>query len=351
MISFRAAYLEQLNSPLRISKVTLRNYLAPSQVLVKMESIGICGSQLLEIAGKKGNSRFLPHMLGHEGVGIVVECGASVSKVSRGDRVVLHWRKSGGLEGPPAEFDLPDGTVIRSGPVSTFSEMSVVSENRVTKIPGDIDSALATFLACGLSTGVGAIDKEINLRLGDSVLIFGAGGVGLSAALAAHLKGAGKLTVVDSNIKKQSLVEKIPNANFIDSSQKTWTDDARTLCPSGYEVVVEATGSDDIRRKALSFVSGRGTLVILGQGAGSDMIDLGDQSMAFGSNGTRVIFSQGGFFEPEIDFPRYATVLGQNSALLEPLISISLGGLDLVNPLIQELSLGGVGRPILRLSQ
>ena len=349
VIEFRVAFLEKLNDSLKISKVALPNALLPGQVLVKLQSFGVCGSQLLEISGKKGNARFIPHMLGHEGVGIVVECGDLVSTVQEGDRVVLHWRKGTGIEGPPAEYLLPDGRKLGSGPISTFGEMTVVSENRLTVIPSDIGSTLATLLGCGLSTGLAAVDKEVQLRLGDSVLVFGAGGVGMSAAIGSALKGAGTLVVADSNSQKASPVANIPGARFTCTAEEGWEAGVRSASPQGFDVVVEASGSPDVRKIATAFLAASGQLVVLGQGDGEEMVELGPQKLAFGSNGGRVIFSQGGGFQPDLDIPKYARKLANFPNLVEAISHSYSGPLEGVNDAIGMLREGKVGRPILNL--
>src|ERR1700733_10708891 len=92
-----AAILVQQNTPLALQEIEIPR-LSVGQVLVKLICSGICGSQIGEINGAKGPDRFLPHLLGHEGTGEVVECGEGVRRVKPGDKVVLHWRKGAGLE-------------------------------------------------------------------------------------------------------------------------------------------------------------------------------------------------------------------------------------------------------------
>src|SRR5262245_51819520 len=131
----QAAILEQLNSPLRLAQVTPED-LQYGQVLVRVIASGICGAQLQEIAGYKGNAKYLPHLLGHEGCGIVEATGPYVQRVKPNDRVVMHWRKASGIEAAPARYRL-NGKQIGGGPVTTFCEQAVVSENRITAVPQD----------------------------------------------------------------------------------------------------------------------------------------------------------------------------------------------------------------------
>jgi len=91
---FKAAILEELKSPLVVAEIDLPEKLSFGQVLVKVHYSGICGAQINEIEGVKGPDKFLPHLLGHEGSGSVIEIGEGVKNVKPGDKVVMHWRQS-----------------------------------------------------------------------------------------------------------------------------------------------------------------------------------------------------------------------------------------------------------------
>src|SRR5690349_20403357 len=113
-----AAILENLNAPLVLEQIEVPT-LDVGQVLVQIHNSGICGAQLGEIAGVKGSDKFLPHLLGHEGGGEVVDTGPGVTQVQKGDHVVLHWRKGSGIQAKPAKYQWGD-RVVNSGWVTTF---------------------------------------------------------------------------------------------------------------------------------------------------------------------------------------------------------------------------------------
>src|SRR5205085_1516008 len=102
-------------------------------VLVRIEHSGICGKQIDEITGRQGEDRFIPHLLGHEGGGEVLEIGPGVKKVKPGDRVVMHWVKGSGIDSPPPRFSYK-GQVLSAGWVTTFSSHTIASENRLTPV-------------------------------------------------------------------------------------------------------------------------------------------------------------------------------------------------------------------------
>ena len=107
----KAAILEQINTPLTIREVQ-PTPLKVGQVYVKVLTSGLCGAQLHEIRGHKGNAKFLPHLMGHEGCGIVKEVGPGVTTVQEGDKVVMHWRPGSGIESDFPQYVLDDGKKI-----------------------------------------------------------------------------------------------------------------------------------------------------------------------------------------------------------------------------------------------
>ncbi len=193
----KAVVLEELNQPLTLREVGLTE-LKFGQVLVKVLVSGLCGSQLREIKGHKGNEKFLPHLMGHEGCGIVESVGIGVTTVRPGDKVVMHCHLGSGIDSPLPSYTL-DGKTISSRKVTTLSEFSIVSENRVTKINLQTPSVLAAMLGCSLTTALGIVDNECELKFGESVAIIGCGGVGLNLIQAARMKNASPIYGVDVN--------------------------------------------------------------------------------------------------------------------------------------------------------
>ena len=151
--NIKAAVLFEIGKPLQIREIT-SNPLKKGQVLIKILYSGICRSQLMEVQGLRGDDKWLPHLLGHEGSGIVEAIGEGVTKVKPGDEVILTWIKSSGLEADYAIYNYKD-SVINSGAVTTFSNYSIVSENRVVKKPVNIPFDLAILFGCALPTGAG----------------------------------------------------------------------------------------------------------------------------------------------------------------------------------------------------
>ena len=133
-IKSKAAILRSVNKPLDINIIYIPTNLKKGQVLVKMIYSGICGSQLGEIKGIKGRDKYLPHLLGHEGIEKVIKVNTKVKKVKKRDIVLLHWMPSSGINSEtPIYFDKKKQK-INAGYVTTFNEYAIISENRLTKI-------------------------------------------------------------------------------------------------------------------------------------------------------------------------------------------------------------------------
>ena len=140
-----AAILEQINQPLAIYHDIETPQLKAGQVLVKIHYAGLCHSQLMESRGGRGEDKYLPHMLGHEGVGEVVELGAAVNKVAVGEQVVLGWIKGEGLDAGGSVYQQGQRS-INAGAVTTFSNYAVVSENRLVTLPKNFNQKTAVLL-------------------------------------------------------------------------------------------------------------------------------------------------------------------------------------------------------------
>ena len=199
----QAAILTETGKPLVLADVVVPD-LKPGQVLVEIAYSGACGTQVAEWRGEKGRDPWLPHCLGHEGTGIVLDVGTKVSKVQAGDKVVLSWIKGQGIEAGGSVY-LWDNKEINAGAVTTFQRHAVVSENRLTLVPDGLALDLAVLLGCAAPTGMGSVLNVLKVCPGDSIAVFGAGGVGLNAILAAALSGASTIIGIDPVSSRRDL--------------------------------------------------------------------------------------------------------------------------------------------------
>jgi len=335
----KAAVLTELNKPLELSEVET-GALRYGQVLVKVLVSGICGSQLQEIAGYKGNRP--PHLLGHEGCGIVHEVGVGVTRVKEGEKVVMHWRKAAGLESEPPRYIL-DRREITSGRVTTFSELAICSENRLTPVPHDSDPELCALLGCGLSTAFGTLERDANLKPGESVLVIGVGGLGCNLIKVARLMGANPIFGFDIIEQKITLAQLMGAT----SCHYVWPGLERHMNfhgISGFDVVIETSGDPHAISRGLMALNPGGRFIMVGQPPPQTDVTLSCARHMFDGEGKTIKATQGGGFQPHLDIPRYLKLRQR----LEPghIITHRMK-LDDINDAIELVRDGGAGRIII----
>ena len=337
----KAAILFELNSPLLLENIDLTP-LELGQVLVKITKSGLCGAQLQEIKGLKENARFLPHLLGHEGCGIVEEIGEGVTTVKRGDKVVLHWRKTNGIESNFPKYKW-NGRTITGGKITTLSEYSVVSENRMTKVDDSVSDDFCALLGCGLSTGLSVVNKEANIKFGESVLILGAGGVGLNCILAANLSNAYPIVAIDINNIKKDLIKKNGGTLFTTNEVNKAFDFIQSI-----DCIIDTTGDYDLVSKCLPFLSEQGRCIFVAQPKQFSSLNIINPIRFFSSNGITFKTTQAGGFCPQIDIPKYINLFKNNKIDTNKIIT-DYYNLEDINEAVIKLKLGNSGRIMINL--
>ena len=335
----KAAVLEKLNYPLAIREV-FPTELLPGQVYVKVLASGLCGAQLHEIRGHRGNEKFLPHLMGHEGCGIVKEVGPGVTTVKEGDKVVMHWRPGSGIESEFPKYHLGE-KIISSGKCTTLSEFSIVSENRLTKVPHDTPTVLAAMLGCSLTSAMGIIDNECNLKFGESVAIIGCGGVGLNLIQAAKMKNAYPVYGVDINDKMFDLTHQIGVDIF--------TCDLEFI-PHKVDVILDTTGVPEVISKAFDKLAPSGRLIMVGQPAPGTDLNIFNPLSMFDGQGKSIRASQGGGTKPDEDIPRYIKLANREMLDFNTLHTDTFA-LDNINDAFDLLKTGNAGRIIIKIGE
>ena len=335
----KAAVLEKLNYPLAIREI-FPTQLLPGQVYVKVLASGLCGAQLHEIRGHKGNGKFLPHLMGHEGCGIVKEIGPGVTTVKEGDKVVMHWRPGSGIESEFPKYHLGE-KIISSGKCTTLSEFSIVSENRLTKVPHDTPTVLAAMLGCSLTSALGIIDNECNLKFGESVAIIGCGGVGLNLIQAAKMKSAYPVYGVDINDKMFDLTHQIGVDIF--------TCDLEFI-PHKVDVILDTTGVPEVISKAFDKLAPSGRLIMVGQPAPGTDLNIFNPLSMFDGQGKSIRASQGGGTKPDEDIPRYIKLANREMLDFNTLHTDTFA-LDNINDAFDLLKTGNAGRIIIKIGE
>ena len=300
-----AAILVQQRQPLVLDEVELPP-LGFGQVLVDIRVSRICGSQIGEIDGVKGPDRWLPHLLGHEGGGVVQEVGPEVRHLKPGDRVVLHWRPGAGIESRGPVYRWGQRTA-NAGCITTFNRYSVVSENRLTVVPPDTDFEVCSLLADTLTTGFGVINNDAHVKLGESVVIIGCGGIGLGVVLGAKLAGAHPIVAVDLHDHKLAKAREFGATHTINSTGHDFVTAVRDILGGvPPDVVVDGTGLPAVLEKAFPLAAASGRVVIFGVMAHDRKLSLNTLPLHFGKQLTG---SHGGSSRPAEDIPRYLRMM------------------------------------------
>ena len=342
----RAAILVELHKPLVVDEVALPERLEPGQVLVELAYSGICGSQLGEIDGAKGEDRFLPHLLGHEGSGTVLEAGPDVRQVKPGDKVVLHWRKGPGIESAVPSYSWR-GKKLNAGWLTTFNRHAVVSENRVTAIPPDSDMEVAALFGCAVTTGFGVVQNNARIGADESVVVFGAGGVGLNIVQAAALRGARPVIAVDLFDNRLALARQMGATHTINSGREDARAKIRQIGGSaGVDVFVDNTGQPAVIEMGYELTGPRGRVILVGVPRKGNDIRIHTLPLHFGKVLTG---SHGGEAQPGEDIPRYHALFRSGRIKLRELITDRFA-LDDINRAIAGMRDGSVsGRCLVKL--
>ena len=343
-MKFTAAILHESKKPLIVDQIENRP-LEVGQVLVQIHRSGICGAQINEINAVKGPDRFLPHLLGHEGGAIVMEIGPGVTHVTPGDHVCMHWRKGQGIHAQGAKYNW-NGKTINSGWVTTFTEYSVVSENRVTPIPKDTTFENAALMGCAVTTALGTAKNDAKLSIGESVVIFGVGGIGLCLVQAAALLSAHPIIAVDLKDEKLAMARKFGATHTINSAEQDPEGAIREIISDGPEVVFETTGITKLIETSYNVSAKKGRIVCVGVPSHDQDITIHSLKLHFGKILTGC---EGGQTEPSEDIPRYLRLHEAGKLVLDGLVTHRFP-LEKVNDALSALRSGDAGRCMLEMS-
>ena len=288
-IKTRAAVAWAANQPLSIEEVDLMPPQA-GEVLVKIIATGVCHTDAYTLSGKDSEGVF-PCILGHEGAGIVMQVGSGVTSVAIGDHVIPLYTPECGeckfclsgktnlcqkIRATQGRGVMPDGTTrfYKDGkPIyhymgtSTFSEYTVLPEISLAKINKEAPLEEVCLLGCGVTTGMGAVMNTAKVKAGDTVAIFGLGGIGLSAVIGARMAGAKRIIGVDINTSKFTLAKQLGATDLINpkdlsiSIQQAIID----MTDGGVDFSFECIGNVNVMRQALECChKGWGESIIIG---------------------------------------------------------------------------------------
>ena len=340
----KSAILIESKKPLVVTDIDMPSSLEFGQVLVKIFYSGICGAQINEIDAVKGPDKFLPHLLGHEGSGIVEKIGEGVTTVKTGDHVVLHWRKSSGIESVTPKY-LWKEKKVNAGWVTTFNEKAIVSENRLTAIPTDFDMRIAPLFGCSVTSAFGVVNNDAKIKIGQSVLVFGIGGVGLNIIQAASMVSAYPIIGIDLHENKINMGKKFGLTHGLIADSNDLNNKIYNIIGSkGADISIETTGIPKVIEQAYELTASDGKTILVG--VPNDKISIYSLPLHFEKILTG---SHGGDAVPNIDIPRYIRLINQKKMTLENIITHEFN-LKEINSAIDLLRSGKAGRIIIKMN-
>ncbi|HUR40448.1 MAG TPA: zinc-dependent alcohol dehydrogenase family protein [Verrucomicrobiae bacterium] len=349
--------------PLMLEEVEL----APprdGELLVRMEAAGVCHSDLSVVDGSR--VRPLPMALGHEATGVVEEVGRGVLDVQPGDHVVLAFVPSCGhcpecsggrpalcvpgaaangagvlLHGPSALHDAKGGKLYHHLGISGFARHAVVARESAVIIPKDVPFETAALFGCAVLTGTGAVLNTADVARGQSVAVFGLGGVGLAAVMGAKVAGAGRIVAVDPVESKRRVALELGATEALSPDEAAGIKD---LTGGGVDYAFEAAGVPVVLEAAFKSLKRGGRCVAMGLPHPAKTVTL--TALSFAGEGKSLIGSYMGSSDPQRDIPRYLRFWKEGRLPVEKLHTSSLP-LSQINEAFEQLASGAAIRQVL----
>jgi S-(hydroxymethyl)glutathione dehydrogenase / alcohol dehydrogenase len=331
------------------------------EVLVDVRASGLCHTDLLFATH---NFVPLPAVLGHEVAGIVAAVGPEVAQIHIGDHVVGSLAQSCGecdrcLMGRSFQCRHPESTLRRptDAPrlsrngvglfqgfgLGGFAEQALIHENQLVVVPKELPFAQAALLGCGVVTGAGSVLNTANVSAGDTVVIFGAGGVGLNAVSGARIAGATKIVVIDIQAKRLDAARRFGATDVVDSTKADPVESVRALLPGGADHVFDFVGQKSVAEQGLAMLGVGGGLYLVGVARLDVEIGLNIVSAIGGQK--RVQGVNFGSTNAKHDIPMYADLYLQGRMNLDDLVSMEISLRD-VNDGYAALKNGSLTRVV-----
>jgi Zn-dependent alcohol dehydrogenase len=363
----RAAVLRPGRSRLRVEELWLAPP-GPGEARVRVEAAGVCHSDHHYISGALVCPA--PAVLGHEGAGVVEEVGPDVSSVQVGDRVLFLWRAGCGdcgycAAGRPALCGSGQRTratgTLRAGTrrwreasggevshflgVSCFAEQTVCHASSLLPIGPDVPFGIAALAGCAVMSGVGAVVNTARVRPGMSVLVIGAGGVGLSAVMGARLAGARRILVADLSASRLTLAAELGGTDLIDAGREDLVTAVTGLEPGGVDHAFEMIGDPGVIASATRCVRRGGVVTVVGLTKAGSHAQVDTLDLVLGEK--RLQGSMYGSSRPRHDYPRLFELSARGALPIHRLLSREYP-LDGIAGAFDDMLSGRVARAVLR---
>ena len=349
----RAAIVTEPGRPLTVDEIEVPDP-RPNQVIVKQTATGICASQIHEIV--KTPEEKCPRVLGHEGVGVVTHVGKNVTHLEEGDFAITTWVPRANYPGRDFVDGLaPVGTTFRGkatgGAIGTFTEHCLASDQLAVRIAPEHASPEASIVGCAVLTGAGAVLHTAGVRAEESVVVIGAGGIGLSALKMASLLQAYPIIAVDLACEKLELARQWGATHTIDASRNDPVEAVWGIVAGGADYAFDAVGTVSTHESILEMVRGGGPGA---NNIGGMAVLIGWPQTEFKLNAEHFVFHQRqyrgshGSSMPDKDFPMYLRLASEAKFPLDKLVTRSYA-IEEINDALADLEEGRIfGRSIIR---
>lgn len=344
----KSAILFKKDTPLKLINLSLPT-LKRGQVLVKVSYTGVCGSQLIEQkGGRPYTDKYLPHMLGHEASGIVLDIGPGVKKVKKMDKVILSWIHGKGIDSGGLKIN-HKGNKINGGPLTTFNTHSIVSENRVFKKPTYLTMRDAALYGCVIPTGAGMILNQLKEKKKDRVVfLFGLGGVGLAAYLTLYNLGYKKLFVIEKNISscKMNIIKKLKINLIQNKDWQKFKKNFKNKYKDKKSIFIDTTGDINILQFCVDQMSLSGIFLFASHPMDQKKLFIKPIDIL---NEKKIIGSRGGKCNQDIDIKKISMFFKTNKISYKIFHDNKNYKLSQINSAFRDLKKGNVIRPIIKL--
>ena len=349
----RSAIMTAPGEPLLIDEIDVPDP-GPNQVIVKQTATGICASQIHELT--KIPEESCPCVLGHEGVGVVTHVGKDVTHLQEGDWAITTWVPRGGFPGRDfIEGLAPIGTTFRDkplgGPIGTFTEHCLASDQLAVKIAPEHASPESSIIGCAVLTGAGAVLHTAGVRAEESVVVVGAGGIGLSALKMASLVQAYPVIAVDLADEKLDFARQWGATHTINASRDDPVAAVWDITGKGADYAFDAVGTVSTHESIIEMVRSGGPGA---DNIGGMAVLIGWPQTEFKLNGEHFVFHQRqyrgshGSSIPDKDFPMYLRLSSEAKFPVDKLVTRSYT-IEQVNDALTDLKEGRIlGRSIIR---
>ena len=275
-----------------------------NKVLVKVEYTGICGSQLMEINLQRNNKKFLPHLFGHEGIGKIVKVGKNTKKLKQGNKVILSWIKGKGIDSKGGKLKLNDCTV-NYGPITTFSNYSIISETRCFKVSQNFPPLLGAIFGCSILTGFGMVYNN-PIPKNKNILVIGAGGIGYNILLALFsLKiKLNKIYIFEISKEAQNRVKKLGFKNIICTKEEL------KKFKDFFDICYEAAGKVETIQYGFNLINNNGILYFASHPKNNSYLKLNPHDLI---KGKKIEGVWGGKSNPDSDIKKFFNIIKKNN--------------------------------------